>query len=105
MSSAMMEDAWYHFKKTVHDFLIVAVPVALILVSLGLVYQSSCRVEPATLHNQYVENGSLYMELVQQPDLYFEGETEKVPAERFEPVAVRYCLSLAGERVRGVMVP
>jgi len=100
-----MNDAWYHTKETVLGFLIVTVAVVLVLMSLGFVYQSSCRVEPATLHNQYVENGSLYVELVQEPDLYFEGETEKIKVERFEPVAVRWCPTVAGERVRGVMVP
>jgi len=100
-----MNDAWYHTKETVLGLLILAVAVVLVLMSLGFVYQSSCRVEPATLHNQYVENGSLYVELVQEPDLYFEGETEKIKVERFEPVAVRWCPTVAGERVRGVMVP
>lgn len=105
MSSAAAKDAWYHTKETVLGLLILAVPLALVLMSLGFVYQSSCRVEPATLHNQYVENGSLYVELVQEPDLYFEGETEKIKVERFEPVAVRWCPTVAGDRVRGVMVP
>ena len=105
MSSALMKDAWYHTKETVLGLLCVAVPVVLVLMSLGFAYQSSCRVEPATLHDQYVENGSLYVELVQEPDLYFEGETEEIPAERFEPVAVRWCPTFSGERVRGVMVP
>ena len=105
MSSTASKDAWYHTKETVLGFLIVVVPIALLLMSIGFVYQSSCRVEPATLHDQYLENGSLYVELVQEPDVYFEGETEKIRVERFEPVAVRWCPTLSGDRVRGVMVP
>lgn len=105
MSSAVMKDAWYHTKETALGFLIVAVSAALVLMSLGFAYQSSCRVEPATLYDQYVENGSLYVELIQEPDLYFEGETEKIRVERFDPVAVRWCPTVAGDRVRGVLVP
>lgn len=105
MSSAAARDAWYHTKETVLGFLIVAVPVALVLMSLAFAYQSSCRVEPATIHDQYVENDTLYLELVQEPDLQFTAEREKVEAERFEPVAIRWCPTLQGERVRGVYTP
>jgi len=103
MGSAMMKEATYHAKEGFLGFLVLAIPVALILVSTVFVYQSSCRIELGTVTSQEVREDGLYVFLDYEPDLFFEGEYEKLNVSSGEPVGIRWCPTFAGDRVRGVL--
>ena len=67
----------------------------------------NCHVEPVQFMNQEVKEDGLYVSVAQTDytSLYFEGETEKLNVSEYEPMAVKWCHTFAGERVREVITP
>jgi len=67
----------------------------------------NCHIEPVQFMDQEVKEDGLYVSVAQTDytSLYFEGETEKLNVSEYEPIAVKWCHTFAGERVRQVITP
>lgn len=86
------------------DYRIMAFTYLLLVLVLGLfiLYEHQCRIETGLFIEQEFRNTGLKIQTT-AGNIFFEGKNRKLDFDKYQPVALKYCPTIAGDRVKAVI--
>lgn len=75
--------------------------ITTLILMVNALYLDNCTIQPTIMIDQEIDSDGLHVRTV-ATGLFFENEEEFIDADRGQPVALKWCPTFYGDRVRGV---